>query len=481
MEENNSIKEDANGSEKVSKHMGKSILIAAVMGVIALIYIGMSVFFRYHYFFNTTIAGRDYSLQSRKSIQEQFGEPVDSFTIVLQGRENMTDSIDTENLNLSYVFDDTLQQIDVSQNIFCWPESIFEKKEYDLPVYVSYDKEELKKELMSLSIFSSSACKKAVDAHIGEYDEEKKAYSLVVEDTGTDLQIDKTLECIENAFKTAAFAQEEMVIDLEATNCYRNPSVYSNDESLQQTLNTINRYVSTEITYDWNGQVEIVDGNLIHDWLSTEGNKVLIDAEAVRAYVELLAKRNDTYGKNRSFQTTSGNVLSLRSGAYGWKTDVEAETQALLEEIKKGKTRNKEPVYQSKGYVKGLNDIGSSYVEINLSTQHLFLYEKGIIIFEADFVSGNMANGSTTPAGVFGLTYKTTEATLQGEDYESFVHYWMPFNGNIGMHDATWRTEFGGDIYLTNGSHGCVNLPLESAAFLYNYLREGFPVVCYYE
>lgn len=250
---------------------------------------------------------------------------------------------------------------------------------------------------------------------------------------------------------------------------------------MQQTLNTINRYVSTEITYDWNGQVEIVDGNLIHDWLSTEGNKVLIDAEAVRAYVELLAKRNDTYGKNRSFQTTSGNVLSLRSGAYGWKTDVEAETQALLEEIKKGKTRNKEPVYQSKGYVKGLNDIGSSYVEINLSTQHLFLYEKGIIIFEADFVSGNMANGSTTPAGVFGLTYKTTEATLQGEDYESFVHYWMPFNGNIGMHDATWRTEFGGDIYLTNGSHGCVNLPLESAAFLYNYLREGFPVVCYYE
>ena len=84
------------------------------------------------------------------------------------------------------------------------------------------------------------------------------------------------------------------------------------------------------------------------------------------------------------------------------------------------------------------------------------------------------------PAGVFGLTYKTMNAVLRGADYETPVVYWMPYHGNFGMHDATWRTEFGGDIYLTDGSHGCVNLPLESAAAIYSQIGEGFPVICYY-
>ena len=91
-----------------------------------------------------------------------------------------------------------------------------------------------------------------------------------------------------------------------------------------------------------------------------------------------------------------------------------------------------------------------------------------------------MSNGNTTPDGVCGITYKTTNAVLRGRDYETPVNYWMPFNGNVGMHDATWRSEFGGDIYLTNGSHGCINLPLDMAAAIYEYMSTGFPVICYY-
>ena len=60
------------------------------------------------------------------------------------------------------------------------------------------------------------------------------------------------------------------------------------------------------------------------------------------------------------------------------------------------------------------------------------------------------------------------------------VSYWMPFNGNIGMHDASWRSSFGGDIYKTNGSHGCINLPVSVAQELYGYVEKGTPVICYY-
>ena len=129
-----------------------------------------------------------------------------------------------------------------------------------------------------------------------------------------------------------------------------------------------------------------------------------------------------------------------------------------------------------------MSDIGDSYVEADLTHQHLYLYEDGAIIFETDFVSGSMSStpDCITPEGVFGVTYKTTNAVLRGATYETPVNYWMPFYGNYGMHDATWRVEFGGQIYIQNGSHGCINLPLSAAALIYEHVSTGFPVICYY-
>ena len=95
-------------------------------------------------------------------------------------------------------------------------------------------------------------------------------------------------------------------------------------------------------------------------------------------------------------------------------------------------------------------------------------------------MSGNLARGYGTPAGVFGLTYKERNATLTGETYASHVDFWMPFNGNIGMHDASWRSSFGGEIYQNSGSHGCINLPREAAEIIYEHVERGFPVICYY-
>ena len=119
-------------------------------------------------------------------------------------------------------------------------------------------------------------------------------------------------------------------------------------------------------------------------------------------------------------------------------------------------------------------------MEIDLTHQHLYLYWKGELVLETDFVSGDVADGNTTPGGLYRLTYKTTDAVLRGATYETPVKYWMPFNGNIGMHDATWRNQFGGEIYLTNGSHGCINLPLDKAQAIYGYVSTGFPIICYY-
>ena len=96
----------------------------------------------------------------------------------------------------------------------------------------------------------------------------------------------------------------------------------------------------------------------------------------------------------------------------------------------------REPVYLTTANSHGEHDYGDSYVEINLTNQHLFLYKDGKLVVESDFVSGNLSKGHDTPTGAFGLTYKTMNAVLRGPDYETPVTYWMPFNGDVGMHEA---------------------------------------------
>ena len=118
-------------------------------------------------------------------------------------------------------------------------------------------------------------------------------------------------------------------------------------------------------------------------------------------------------------------------------------------------------------------------MEINLTAQHLFFYKNGSLIVESDFVSGNASKHYDTPTGIYGLTYKERDATLRGEDYASKVAYWMPYCNNVGMHDASWRSSFGSNIYKTSGSHGCVNLPASAAKKIFENIEKGDPVLVY--
>ena len=138
------------------------------------------------------------------------------------------------------------------------------------------------------------------------------------------------------------------------------------------------------------------------------------------------------------------------------------------------------PVYLYSGYSRGTNDIGSTYVEIDLTNQRLVFYMKGTPIVDTPIVSGNPnIDGCATPEGCYALDAKESPAVLTGEDYETNVTYWMPFAGNVGIHDATWRTEFGGNMYQWDGSHGCINVPYDKAAAIYANIEVGMPVVVY--
>ncbi len=109
---------------------------------------------------------------------------------------------------------------------------------------------------------------------------------------------------------------------------------------------------------------------------------------------------------------------------------------------------------------------GMTYIDINLGAQTLTYFINGVPAISASCVTGGPGNG--TPAGIYTINSKVPGKYLTGPTWHVWVNRWMRFCGNVGIHDASWRKKFGGSIYKTNGSHGCVNVPYSVADQLYN-------------
>ncbi len=464
--------------KKKKKHVGWIVALLLV-GVLLLAYFGTAYYFTEHFYPHTAINGLDCSgLTEAEAAQRLEEQGAATYCLSLLGKDGTELLVlRAGDVNMIFHADESLYDLLAAQNAYTWIVEILSGKERSVEVSVNgeFDSGAAEAFLDAAGLFEGDDVQVPEDAYISEYLEDKKCYEIIPEQEGDLLNREATVEMVNTAL-TNMIAQ----VDLKAERCYEQPDVTSEDAALQAKLAEMNKLVGSCITYDWNGEEVIVDGDLIHQWLIIDGDSVMLDEEQVEEFVEANAKANDTYGKKRKFMTSLGEELTLPSGAYGWKTDRKAETAALMELILNGTVTDREPEYSCKGWVKGKNDIGNSYVEADLTNQHLYLYQNGEVVLETDFVSGNMARGNATPAGVFGLTYKTRDAVLRGRDYETPVQYWMPFNGNVGMHDASWRRTFGGDIYLNNGSHGCINLPTAMAAEIYEYVSKGFPVICYY-
>lgn len=475
------------GKEKPKKKSKKGLIAilaaALILGCIVLCYGGIALYYQTHFFKHSIVNGIDCSNMTAEQVAAMIDLQAQEYFIDIigrneQGEKHIIGTIQAEDIAME--LPDTLyvvEQLIHSQNELFWITSLGnDVHSYEVVNAVSFDTSLLQQKVKGFDACKSQNMVKPQDAYISEYSTEKKQYEIIPETAGTSLKLDAVLEAVE-----AAIVAQSDYVDLMEAECYLKADVTSENKDLTNAVTTVNKWLGTNITYDWNGNEVIVDSDLINEWISFEGKKAVLDEEAVAEFVTANAKQYDTYGKTRKFTTTLGVELSLPSGAFGWKTDREGETEELKKRIYAGSVEDREPLYICRGAQKGSNDIGSSYVEADLTNQHLYLYQKGTLVFETDFVSGVMTQADCiTPYGVFGLTYKTTNAVLRGANYETPVNYWMPFHGNFGMHDATWRTEFGGTIYLTNGSHGCINLPLESAAVIYSYVSTGFPVICYY-
>jgi len=300
---------------------------------------------------------------------------------------------------------------------------------------------------------------------------------VIKEVYGNKINKDKLIKVIE-----MSVSQGESKLDINEKLCYEKPKYTLTSDKTLETKNLLNKYISTKITYLFESKYEILDANIISRWLSIDENlEIEINKKAIYKYVQGLSKKYDTVGVTRKIKTSTNKVVEVKGGFYGWKINRVAETKALYENIKRGDVLKKEPKYTQKALYRGEDDIGNTYVEINITRQYLWFYKEGKLIVQGPIVTGNPNKGYSTNVGVYMLNYKEKDSVLRGQDYEAKVTYWMPFNGNIGIHDARWRYSFGGKIYKRNGSHGCVNAPPYLAKRIFDNIEDGTPIICYEE
>ncbi len=380
--------------------------------------------------------------------------------------------ITSEDMGYSYSSLIPLEETLEYQNRWLW--FLDNGEEYELNLTMDCQEDLFLDAVDSLVCFDPDFQEAPRDACITDY-ESGVGYTIIPEVPGNIPDRDAVISVIQEAV-----AEQAEEVNLDEAGCYIGPEVISTDAELTDLADTLQKYTDVRVTYTFGSSVEVVDGDLIHEWIIVDGTDVLLDTDAIAEYTEYLHETYDTLNKNHKFVTTGGSVITLTRGNYGWSMDTAKTASELAERIENGESGDCTPVYKQTAASYGVYDYGSTYIEINLSAQHLYLYYGGRLILESSIVSGNAAAGNSTPAGIYGITYKQRNAVLKGDDYATPVSYWMPFNGNIGLHDADWRDDFGGDIYLTDGSHGCINLPPSVAEAIYSYAYKGMPVICYY-
>lgn len=445
----------------------------AVLSLLLLCYLGLSIYFQNHFAFRTTVNGVGVSGASEEGVKQKIRQQVSEYTLTLQERGDVQEIIAGADIAMKPVFDEVIAGWLAQQNGFAWPLYLFSPLEYEAPTMVEYDDEALEALLQELNCMDSSKWTDSENARILNYTEE--GYEIQKAVYGTRLNVPVSGEKIRGAIETL-----ESGLDMEEAGCYADPSVTERDEVFQEALEKLNHYTGFRIIYEGPKEPEVLDGEIISTWLSVdEDYQVVVDEEAMKDYVKSLARKYNTVFGNRTLDTSYGQTITVYGGNYGWWIDNGAEREMILADMENGKNVIREPVYIQTASSHEEQDYGDTYVEINLTAQHLFFYVDGELVVESDLVSGNVAKSYGTPCGTFRLTYKTQNAILRGEDYESEVTFWMPFNGDVGMHDASWRSTFGGDIYKTNGSHGCINLPYSAAEKIYEQMEAGFPVLVY--
>ena len=431
------------------------------------------------FFDDTVINGYDVSGMSAKEVllilEEDYSAPL--ITVNENGEAALTLTLE----QAGYTIDEmtllnSLQKCLAEQNTVLLT-SLMQGNSYEVEVPFDFDEETFKANVTASALKEArvASTNATLEFNGTDYYIEPETYGNELDDA--DLQV--MVKDLADRMTKESRPQSDASLDIPES-FYFLPEITTENEELNREMDIYNSYCKAKITLTFGDVKEELDWDSIQNWVEiSDGEGVLLE-DPIREYVANLAANYDTLYYERDFETTSGETIHFESADYGYQIDQEGETAQLIEDIYSNTEVTREPVYAVTGYSRnGRDDLNGTYVEANLSMQHLWFYKDGELVIETDFVSGLPTDERETVTGVFCIPYKKSPETLKGDTWEEEVTYWMPFYDGQGLHDAPWRSSFGGSIYLSNGSHGCINLPADAAKVIYDNMEERVAIFIY--
>ena len=467
-------------SENMKKYLkALAILVFLILILPGLIYLGLAIYYQDSFMYGTWINGIYCTGKTIYQVADELEE-----TFVYEELKVITpvgeEALVLEEIDARFDFVRALEAYRRKQNPYSWYLQIIGKQQEQrfLP-YVEIDENKLKIWLENTRAFQNNL---NLQEDSLEIIWSEKGYALK-ENKEPILNISLAMERI-----SFALSQAQEVVDLEKEDCF-----FFRDETreMQKTrdyFSKIDEFQNRELTY----KIKEIEKQVLPQELGalldtgrgglprlTEQGDLKLSEQRVKEFVDQLAKDYDSW-HNYQFITHDGREIFLKKGNYGTQIHRKKEQDFLMDWIRNPVNTVREPVYLKDFTYRDKNKIDTTYIEIDMTNQKMFYFADGKLTFETDVVTGCVKQNMGTPEMVCQVQRKTRDAILRGANYRSFVNYWVPVYGGIGIHDATWRDEFGGDIYIRSGSHRCINTPLEKMTELYETIEVGTPVVIHY-
>lgn len=275
---------------------------------------------------------------------------------------------------------------------------------------------------------------------------------------------------------------------IDVKEAYETSDSVTDHEALDKKLSQYNNVSKQTITYLMAGEEVTIPQEKVQKWVSvSKDKKPVVDQEKIKTYLDVLNEKYGTFGRAHDFLSTNQGWVTVPPGILGWAIDTEAESAQLAKEMLSGQDIKREPVFYSVGNRPGqVDEIGSTYVEVDLTYQKMYVYLEGELLVATDIVSGNPNNNTATTPGANAIIEKLADTNLVGyspvqkKDYSLPVDYWMRFDYYAqGIHDAPWLSAFGGGVYQSMGSLGCINTPLWAMEIIYHNIPLGTPVMVF--
>lgn len=452
----------------------RAVLLA--VAAVILLYVFRSFHYIGHFQKNTWINGIDVSGLSLKAARTLLTEKgTEGYSIEITGPEGREESISGDGLSLAVTGTGEAKTCLRSQNPFSWLTGNGKTKEYTIDLEVSYDNDALHDRISALEMMNADAMRDPVDARLEITD--KGRYEIIPEDNGTKLKESETRQAIAEAVGACRKS-------IDVREYQYMPEITSDNENLVSRKDAWNAYMNAEgLTYDVAETMITFDGNMIASLLTDDGVNVSLSMEKINDLVAEWKYDNDTYAHAFPFTTYYGKTIYIQPyGNYGYEIDDETLPQDIFDRISSGDHGSYDVPYYHKPPYHTNKGLGGNYVEVSIDDQHVWVWKDGEVVVDTEVVTGLPVFGRVTYYGCYAINLKDEHAVLgdiEVEGYSREVRYWVRFNGGEGLHDASWRESFGGQIWLYNGSHGCVNVPEWVMGDIYNNVEVGEAVVVY--